>query len=136
MVSSLSNYHSNSYKLCHCSCPKCNQYHFNYFLLTLCVGKTMKRVPFVALCVVAVVVVLLSGETRTAEAVTCNPSELSPCLAAITSSTPPSTTCCSRLKQQQPCFCGYLKNPALKQFVGNPNAKRVASICGVAYPKC
>ncbi|XWS75500.1 hypothetical protein CRYUN_Cryun01aG0094500 [Craigia yunnanensis] len=96
----------------------------------------MKRVSFVAFCVVALAVVLFSGETRTAEAVTCDPSQLSPCAPAITSSTPPSATCCSKLKEQQPCLCGYLKNPALKQFVGNPNAKKVASTCGVAIPNC
>ncbi|XP_022770017.1 non-specific lipid-transfer protein 2-like [Durio zibethinus] len=96
----------------------------------------MKRVSIVALCAMTLMVVLFSGETRTAEAVTCDPSELSSCLAAFTSSSPPSTTCCSKLKAQQPCLCGYLQNPALKQFVNNPNAKKVASTCGVAYPKC
>ncbi|XP_022759948.1 non-specific lipid-transfer protein 2-like [Durio zibethinus] len=98
--------------------------------------KNMNTFSFVSFCAVALVVLLFSGETRTAEAVTCDASQLSPCLAAITSSKPPSATCCSKLKEQQPCFCGYLKNPTLKQFVDNPNSKRVASTCGVAYPKC
>ncbi|KAG8474514.1 hypothetical protein CXB51_031387 [Gossypium anomalum] len=96
----------------------------------------MKRVSFVALCVVALAVVLFSGESRTAEAVTCNPTELAPCSAALTSPTPPSSTCCSKLKAQQPCLCTYIKNPSLKQYVNNPNAKKVASTCGVPYPKC
>ncbi|MBA0879797.1 hypothetical protein Goshw_027858 [Gossypium schwendimanii] len=96
----------------------------------------MKRVSFVALCVVALAVVLFSGESRTAEAVTCNPGELAPCSPALTSSTPPSSACCSKLKAQQPCLCGYIKNPSLKQYVNSPNAKKVASTCGVPYPKC
>ncbi|KAG4168930.1 hypothetical protein ERO13_A12G054800v2 [Gossypium hirsutum] len=96
----------------------------------------MKRVSFVALCVVALSVVLFSGESRMAEAVTCNPTELSPCLSAFTSSSPPSAACCSKLKAQKPCLCGYIKNPSLKQYVNSPNAKNVASTCGVTYPKC
>ncbi|XP_007033193.2 PREDICTED: non-specific lipid-transfer protein 2 [Theobroma cacao] len=96
----------------------------------------MKVVSVVALCVVALVVVLLSGETRTVEAVNCSPSELTSCLPAITSSSPPSTTCCSKLREQKPCLCGYLQNPNLKQFVNNPNARKVASTCGVTYPQC
>ncbi|MBA0655475.1 hypothetical protein Goklo_007955, partial [Gossypium klotzschianum] len=74
----------------------------------------MKRVSFVALCVVALAVVLFSGESRTAEAVTCNPAELSPCIPALESSSAPSRDCCSKLKAQQPCLCGYIKNPSLK----------------------
>ncbi|XVF31573.1 hypothetical protein REPUB_Repub17cG0002300 [Reevesia pubescens] len=96
----------------------------------------MKRFSFVALCAVALVMLQFSGETRMAVAVTCDPSQLSSCLASLTSSTPPSPTCCSKLKEQQPCLCGYLKNPALKQYVNSPNAKRVANTCGVATPKC
>ncbi|MBA0758202.1 hypothetical protein Gotri_021220, partial [Gossypium trilobum] len=75
-------------------------------------------------------------ETRTAEAVTCDLSELSPCLAAITSSKPPSSTCCSKLTEQKPCFCQYLRNPTMKQFVDTPKAKRIATTCSVEYPQC
>ncbi|XVF81892.1 hypothetical protein PTKIN_Ptkin15bG0192400 [Pterospermum kingtungense] len=96
----------------------------------------MKRVSFVAFCVVALVVVVLSGETRKAEAVTCAPTELSPCLPAITSSAPPSAGCCSKLKEQKPCLCGYLKDPTFQQYINNPKTKQVASTCGVAFPKC
>ncbi|KAK8517728.1 hypothetical protein V6N13_127885 [Hibiscus sabdariffa] len=97
----------------------------------------MHRFSFVSLCAVALVAVLVfSGETRTVEAVTCDVSELSPCMAAITSPIPPSTTCCSKLKEQKPCFCQYLKNPTIKQFVDTPKAKKIASTCGVEYPRC
>ncbi|KAL4311714.1 hypothetical protein GQ457_01G037060 [Hibiscus cannabinus] len=97
----------------------------------------MGRVSFVALCVVALaVVVTFSGEIQTAEAVTCDPSQLSPCAAAFTSGASPSATCCSKLREQKPCFCGYIKNPSLGQYVNSPNAKKVAASCSVQFPKC
>ncbi|CAL5372647.1 unnamed protein product [Camellia sinensis] len=36
---------------------------------------------------------------------TCNPTELSSCVGAITSNTPPSKLCCSKIKEQKPCLC-------------------------------
>ncbi|OMP04712.1 hypothetical protein COLO4_09367 [Corchorus olitorius] len=97
----------------------------------------MKRVSSVALCMVAALaVVVFLGETRTAEAVTCSVTELSPCVAAITSGSAPTGNCCSKLKEQKPCFCQYINNPALKPYINSPNAKKVASACGVSYPKC
>lgn len=89
-----------------------------------------------SLLVTMVVVVMLLAEAKVSQAVTCNPGQLSPCLPAISSSSPPSTTCCSKLKEQKPCLCGYLKDPALKQFVSSPGARKVASACGVPYPSC
>ncbi|OMP04713.1 hypothetical protein COLO4_09369 [Corchorus olitorius] len=97
----------------------------------------MKRVSFVALCMVALaVVVVFLGETHTAEAATCSLTELTPCAPAYVSGSPPSTQCCTKLKEQEPCFCEYLKDPSLKQYINNPNAKRIASTCGVTYPNC
>ncbi|KAE8662390.1 Non-specific lipid-transfer protein 2 [Hibiscus syriacus] len=96
----------------------------------------MKMVSFVALCVVALAVVTLSGEIFSAEAVTCDPMQLNACIPAFSSGATPTATCCGKLKQQQPCFCTYIKNPALKQYVNSPNAKKVASTCGVPFPKC
>ncbi|TYI29188.1 hypothetical protein ES332_A05G299100v1 [Gossypium tomentosum] len=101
----------------------------------------MKRFLYVALSAVLSLMVVaapaFSGETRWAEAaVTCNPIELSPCLAAVMSSTPPSETCCSRLREQTPCFCGYLNDPSLRQFADNPIIRTVGNACGVAYPQC
>ncbi|KAK6925336.1 Bifunctional inhibitor/plant lipid transfer protein/seed storage helical domain [Dillenia turbinata] len=81
-------------------------------------------------------VLLLLAQAEVSQAVTCSVSELQPCVGAITYSTPPSNDCCTKLKQQKPCFCQYLKDPNLKKFVNNPNAKKVASTCGVSYPKC
>ncbi|XP_059670618.1 non-specific lipid-transfer protein 2-like [Cornus florida] len=87
----------------------------------------------VAVCVVMVV---LLGEVGVTSAVTCKAVELSSCYAAITSSQPPSSQCCSKLREQRPCLCGYLKDPNLSQYVNSPGAKRVASACGVSTPKC
>ncbi|KAF4386648.1 hypothetical protein F8388_006603 [Cannabis sativa] len=86
--------------------------------------------------VVAAAVVLVVSEAPVAEAVTCSVMEMSSCLPAITSGANPSTQCCSKLNEQKPCFCGYLKDPSLGQYVNSANAKRVASQCGVSYPNC
>ncbi|XAR51513.1 hypothetical protein NMG60_11006160 [Bertholletia excelsa] len=82
------------------------------------------------------VVALLLAAAPAADAVTCNPLELSPCIGAITSSQPPSRTCCDKVREQRPCLCGYLKDPNLRQYVNSPNARRVATTCGVPIPTC
>ncbi|KAK7272936.1 hypothetical protein RIF29_13980 [Crotalaria pallida] len=96
----------------------------------------MKKVSVV--CAVVVVVALLLAEVSffKAEAVNCSPVELSSCLGAITSNSPPSGACCQKLKEQKPCLCGYLKNPSLRPYVNSPGAKRVTASCGVPLPKC
>ncbi|CAN4098280.1 unnamed protein product [Withania somnifera] len=85
---------------------------------------------------VTVLVLLLLAEAHISLAATCNPVQLSPCLGAISSSSPPTKLCCSRIKQQKPCLCQYLKNPNLKKYVNSPGAKKVARSCGVPYPRC
>ncbi|XP_073017271.1 non-specific lipid-transfer protein 2-like [Primulina eburnea] len=89
----------------------------------------------VAFWCLVVAAVLLSEAHETA-AVTCNPMELSPCMSAITGSSAPSSACCAKLKEQQPCFCQYMKNPMLRPYVDSPNAKKIAETCGVATPTC
>jgi hypothetical protein len=96
----------------------------------------MKKASCAALFAVVVVAVLLCEAPLPAEAVTCNTAELSSCLPAITKSSKPSSVCCGKLKEQKPCFCGYMKNPNLKQYLNSPNAKKVLSTCGVPYPNC
>ncbi|CAL5367295.1 unnamed protein product [Camellia sinensis] len=88
------------------------------------------------LCAMAMVVAVLLGEASVVKAVTCNPTELSPCIDAYTSSKPPSTTCCVKAREQRPCFCGYSKDPNLSQYVHSPNTKRIANACGVSIPTC
>ncbi|KAF7129124.1 hypothetical protein RHSIM_Rhsim10G0070900 [Rhododendron simsii] len=98
------------------------------------VGKMKKGSCASLLCALVVVVVLANA--RVTEAVTCNPSELSPCLPAFTSGQAPSANCCNKLKEQKPCLCGYIKNPNLSKYVNSPYAKKVLSTCGVPVPTC
>uniref|UniRef100_A0A7C9DA74 Bifunctional inhibitor/plant lipid transfer protein/seed storage helical domain-containing protein n=1 Tax=Opuntia streptacantha TaxID=393608 RepID=A0A7C9DA74_OPUST len=83
-----------------------------------------------------VVVLLLGGAAEVAEGVTCSPVQLSSCASAITSTSPPSSLCCSKIKEQKPCLCQYMRNPTLKKFVNTPNARRVARTCGTPFPRC
>nr|GMD27693.1 non-specific lipid-transfer protein 2-like [Ipomoea batatas] len=86
---------------------------------------------------ISVMVVLVLGLMEATEAVGCNPLQLTPCANAISSSTtPPTAECCSRLKEQKNCLCGYLKDPKLRRFVASPNAKKVAIACGSPFPNC
>ncbi|KAE8665517.1 Non-specific lipid-transfer protein 2 [Hibiscus syriacus] len=95
------------------------------------------KTPYTAVfAAAAVVVLLLLTEAELSRAATCNPAQLSPCVSAITSSSPPSKLCCTKIKEQKPCLCQYLRNPNLKKFVNTPNARKVASTCGTPYPKC
>ncbi|KAH7857772.1 hypothetical protein Vadar_016345 [Vaccinium darrowii] len=94
------------------------------------------KAPYKIAAIALMVVLVLAYETEVSMAVTCTPTELSPCVTAITSGKPPSQLCCAKIKQQKPCLCQYIKNPNLKKFVTSPNAKKVASTCGVPIPKC
>ncbi|CAN8270255.1 unnamed protein product [Cochlearia groenlandica] len=84
----------------------------------------------------AFAVALLVILAPAAEAVTCSPMQLSPCAAAITSSSPPSALCCKKLKEQKPCLCGYMRNPKLRRYVSSPNARNVSKSCKLAVPRC
>ncbi|KAI3412647.1 AAI domain-containing protein [Psidium guajava] len=85
---------------------------------------------------VAALVLLSPDRAPVAEAVTCSINELSSCLPAVTSGAAPSALCCSKLREQKPCLCGYIRDPNLRPYASSPNVKRVASTCGVAYPTC
>ncbi|PON77513.1 Bifunctional inhibitor/plant lipid transfer protein/seed storage helical domain containing protein [Parasponia andersonii] len=94
----------------------------------------MKKWSFLALCMVVAAVLL--SEAPTAEAVKCSPLELIRCLPAITRGIRPTKLCCTKLKQQKPCLCGFLKDPNFLQYAKSPNARKVAARCHVSYPKC
>lgn len=98
--------------------------------------RRVSSVEAVRFVMVVLVAVAALSQVHVAEAATCNPTELSPCLAALTSSAPPSGPCCNKLRQQRPCLCGYLRDPNLRQYVNSPNAKRVVATCGIPYPRC
>ncbi|ESQ47247.1 hypothetical protein EUTSA_v10028094mg [Eutrema salsugineum] len=72
------------------------------------------------------------GET----AQSCVPTELLPCLPAITIGGEPAKDCCDKLKEQQPCFCDYIKNPMYSMYVTSPNARKVLDACKIPFPSC
>ncbi|KAH7516470.1 non-specific lipid-transfer protein 2 [Ziziphus jujuba] len=95
----------------------------------------MSNVAVAVMC--AMLVVFLCGNHQVSmAAVTCNPLALSACASAITTSSPPSAQCCSKLKEQRPCLCQYVKDPNLQKVINSPNAKKVANICGSPFPTC
>lgn len=96
--------------------------------------RMMMKSAMCALVLVALVVVEVGPMAEAA--VTCNPTQLTPCLPAINSGSAPSSACCQKLKEQKPCFCGYLKNPSLKQYVNSPNARKTVASCGIPFPTC
>lgn len=82
----------------------------------------------------AVAAVMLAAEVCAAD--NCSPMELTPCLGAIMGSQNPSQQCCEKLREQVPCFCGYINNPTLRPYIDSPNAKKVAAVCGLSPPTC
>ncbi|XVF84752.1 hypothetical protein PTKIN_Ptkin17bG0064100 [Pterospermum kingtungense] len=94
--------------------------------------------PYIRVAIIVhVVLILVLGKAQVSmAAITCNALQLSPCATAITSSTPPSPLCCSKLKEQRPCLCNYVKDPNLQKLVNSPNARKVATICGSPFPNC
>ncbi|KAL0723023.1 hypothetical protein Bca4012_037622 [Brassica carinata] len=78
----------------------------------------MLKVMWVSvLALVAALLLLTVEKIPVAEGVTCSVTELSPCLAAFMSSSPPSASCCAKLREQKPCLCGYMRNPSLRQYI-------------------
>lgn len=87
------------------------------------------------LVAVMAMVALLTG-AGVAEAVNCDPTEMRACLPALKSSEPPTAECCDKVKKQEGCLCEYLKSPILKPYLESPNAKKIASSCGIPIPTC
>ncbi|PWA54889.1 hypothetical protein CTI12_AA431070 [Artemisia annua] len=96
----------------------------------------MKRSVLCCVVVVSALFLVLMSQVPGMDAANCNYLELVACAGAITSPQPPSTDCCSKVKEQKPCFCGYLRNPQLRQYVTPEEARRVAKQCGVTLPRC
>lgn len=98
-----------------------------------------KATSFVAIFLVGAMALFL-GEFLVTAQVKCNVMELSSCVPAISSSTPPPPSptqkCCAKLKEQEPCFCDFLKNPLAKPYVNSTRAQEVLAICGVTFPQC
>nr|GEW37354.1 uncharacterized mitochondrial protein AtMg00810-like [Tanacetum cinerariifolium] len=66
----------------------------------------MKRSALCCVVVVSTLLVVLMSQVPCMDAANCNYLELVACAGAITSPQPPSKDCCSKVKQQKPCFCG------------------------------
>ncbi|KAK1302159.1 putative non-specific lipid-transfer protein [Acorus calamus] len=75
-----------------------------------------------ALLLLSVALALLVAHVPMTVSVTCDPNELSSCLLPILFGTTPSTTCCQKLREQQPCFCEYIANPDYQGYITSPNA--------------
>ncbi|KAK1301379.1 hypothetical protein QJS10_CPB12g00468 [Acorus calamus] len=88
------------------------------------------------LVLLLLLLISLALHAPTMVSVTCDPTELSSCLGPILYGTAPSSTCCQKLKEQQPCFCQYMKNPSYKGIITSANANKTATACGVSRPSC
>ncbi|MFS7983422.1 putative bifunctional inhibitor/plant lipid transfer protein/seed storage helical [Helianthus anomalus] len=62
--------------------------------------------------------------------------QLSWCLQSIVSNTPPSQDCCRRLRGPQACLCREIRDPTFGGYLRHPGARRVATACGVSFPRC
>ncbi|KAK1440619.1 hypothetical protein QVD17_06448 [Tagetes erecta] len=96
----------------------------------------MKTPTMVWLAVAVATMMVFMHDIPGTTAATCNYMELVSCADAISSSNPPSGACCSKIKEQRPCFCQYLQDPKLRQYVSLATAQRIASQCGVTLPQC
>ncbi|KAF5780312.1 putative bifunctional inhibitor/plant lipid transfer protein/seed storage helical [Helianthus annuus] len=87
---------------------------------------------------VAFMVLLLSaGQLQQTEAQSrCDSVQLSWCLQSIVSNMPPSQDCCRRLRGQQACLCRETRDPTFGGYLRHPGARRVATACGVTFPRC
>lgn len=86
------------------------------------------------LMLLAAALVLLAGAPAAVESATCDVSQLTPCAAAISGSSLPSSECCSALRSQSSCFCQYMQNPSLSGYIARGRA--VAATCVVSIPAC
>ncbi|AED94274.1 putative bifunctional inhibitor/plant lipid transfer protein/seed storage helical [Arabidopsis thaliana] len=68
--------------------------------------------------------------------VTCDATQLSSCVTAVSTGAPPSTDCCGKLKEHETCLCTYIQNPLYSSYVTSPNARKTLAACDVAYPTC
>ncbi|EOA37603.1 hypothetical protein CARUB_v10011969mg [Capsella rubella] len=64
----------------------------------------------------------------------CAVMDLAPCLSAVQGGSQPSAECCTKLKDNQSCFCDYLKDPLVGPFLSA--GKKVLADCNVPIPSC
>ncbi|KAI3430020.1 AAI domain-containing protein [Psidium guajava] len=86
--------------------------------------------PFVASFLMTALVV--SSQLVPGAEAGCDATQLAPCLPSFMPPFPPPTdTCCGKLKEQQPCFCDYMKDPRFGKYVKSPRAKEVLRLCKI-----
>ncbi|KAG7620241.1 Bifunctional inhibitor/plant lipid transfer protein/seed storage helical domain superfamily [Arabidopsis suecica] len=74
---------------------------------------------------------MISGKEENA---TCVMADLQICKSAVTTGNPNSKECCEKLKEQQSCFCEYLKDPLVVPYI--TYAKIILAACGIPFPSC
>ena len=93
---------------------------------------------FMKLMVITVVIVVMSSPILIKSEVSssCIPTELMPCLPAMTTGGQPTKDCCDKLIEQKECLCGYINNPLYSTFVSSPVARKVLEVCNIPSPSC
>ncbi|CAL9214100.1 Bifunctional inhibitor/plant lipid transfer protein/seed storage helical domain [Arabidopsis suecica] len=91
------------------------------------------KMKFTTLVFIAFVLSSLAP-TKAEEKEACVVTDLIACLPAVTGGSPPSTECCTKLKEKQSCFCEYMKSPLVAPYM--TSAKQVLEACGVPVPVC
>ncbi|CAL9224472.1 unnamed protein product [Arabidopsis halleri] len=93
---------------------------------------------FMTLMVITFLIVVMSSPIliKAEEAQSCVPTDLMPCLPAMTTGGQPAKDCCDKLIEQKSCLCGYIKNPLYNTFVSSPFARKVLEACNIPYPSC
>ncbi|KAM7524235.1 hypothetical protein LguiA_014137 [Lonicera macranthoides] len=85
---------------------------------------------------VAVLLVVALCQVAVTESVTCVFTELEPCFLPLMVDVPPSDECCAKFKEQEPCLCGYIKDPVYAEFIKSPLAPKVEQTCAIPAPQC
>nr|BAM28757.1 lipid transfer protein homolog [Gentiana triflora] len=91
-----------------------------------------------SLAVFAMLLLLILAGANLSAAAVCNLGALQrPCAAVLGRGSPPSPQCCFALRQQLPCYCGYLrKYPSLRNLISPSTARTVSRICRIGIPRC
>ncbi|KAL3521349.1 hypothetical protein ACH5RR_019498 [Cinchona calisaya] len=76
------------------------------------------------------------GRIQETETVICYARALTPCLPAIENGSPPTELCCQKAREQEPCFCTFMKDPQFRKYFEGPNARKTVEACGLKWPNC
>ncbi|AQK64778.1 nonspecific lipid-transfer protein precursor [Zea mays] len=96
----------------------------------------MARAVAMLVALALALALIVAASAGGAAAQQCSAAQLAACAPAIISGSPPTASCCSNLRAQEPCFCQYARNPAYSSYINSPNARRTLTSCGIAVPSC